>query len=72
MNLNTNYIVLFKNPRDMTQIEVLGCQMYGKKWKAFTNAYKMATELAHEQIGYSGCPFEQVEVCQVYFRRVVA
>ena len=47
MNLNTNYIVLFKNPRDMTQIEVLGRQMYGKKWKAFTNAYKMATELAH-------------------------
>ena len=47
MNLNTNYMVFIKNPRDMTQIEDLGRQMYGKKWKAFTNAYKMTTELAH-------------------------
>lgn len=45
MSLNTNYMVLFKNPRDITQVDVLGQQMYGKK--AFAKAYKMATDIPH-------------------------
>jgi hypothetical protein len=47
MSLNTNYMVLFKNPRDITQVDVLGPQMYGKKAKAFAKAYKMATDIPH-------------------------
>ena len=50
MSLNTSYIVLFKNPRDINQIEILGRQMYGKKFKRFTEAFQDATTKPHSYL----------------------
>ena len=47
MSLNSSYMVLFKNPRDIGQVEVLGRQMYGKKSKSFASAFKDATSEPH-------------------------
>jgi hypothetical protein len=44
MNLNTQYLVLFKNPRDALQVATLGRQMYPGKSKFLVEAFKMATE----------------------------
>ena len=44
INLNTHYIVLFKNPRDNSQIIHLGKQMYPKNTHVIQDAYKLATE----------------------------
>jgi len=41
--LNTQYMVLFKNPRDATQINVLARQMYPGDGKFISDAYKHAT-----------------------------
>ena len=43
INLNTQYIVLFKNPRDASQIIHLAKQMYPKNVRFMQEAYKMAT-----------------------------
>ena len=45
MNLNSHYIVLFKNPRDAAQIQYLGRQMYPNKSgsKFLAEAFKDAT-----------------------------
>ena len=43
INLNTHYIILFRNNRDRQQIETLGRQIYGKKCEYFLDAYKKAT-----------------------------
>lgn len=44
MNLNTSYLVLFKNPRDKTQIEHLSRQMYPKGKSSFlVDSFKDAT-----------------------------
>ena len=45
MNLNSHYIVLFKNPRDAAQIQYLGRQMYPIKHgsKFLAEAFKDAT-----------------------------
>ena len=42
MNLNSQYLVLFKNPRDIQQIAFLARQMYASDWKKFLEAYKEA------------------------------
>lgn len=42
MNLNSHYIVLFKNPRDVGQVAILGRQMY-PKGKFLEEAFKDAT-----------------------------
>jgi hypothetical protein len=42
MNLNSHYIVLFKNPRDIGQVSILGRQMFPKP-KFFEEAFKDAT-----------------------------
>ena len=42
MNLNSHYIVLFKNPRDIGQVAILGRQMFPKP-KFFEEAFKDAT-----------------------------
>lgn len=47
MSLNASYMIVFKNPRDMIQIEVLGRQMYGKNHKRFAEAFKLATIKPH-------------------------
>ena len=49
MSLNSHYIVLFKNPRDATQISFLSRQMYPKNSKFLEEAYHDAT---NEPYGY--------------------
>ena len=44
MNLNTQYLVLFRNPRDALQVSTLGRQMYPGNGKFLVEAFKMATE----------------------------
>ncbi len=44
LSLNTHYLVLFKNPRDRTQIRTLGCQIYPEKFKAFLEAFNIASD----------------------------
>lgn len=42
-SLNCQYMVLFKNPRDATQINILGRQMYPGNSKFLSDAFKDAT-----------------------------
>jgi GTPase SAR1 family protein len=44
MNLNTHYIVLFKNPRDAGQVSTLARQMYPGKSKFVVEAYEDVTK----------------------------
>ncbi len=44
MSLNMDYMVIFKNVRDATQIATLARQMYAKNSKFLINAYEMATK----------------------------
>jgi hypothetical protein len=50
INLNTHYLVLFKNPRDMMQISHLGRQMFPDRVKYFRDAFTDAT--SHRPYGY--------------------
>ena len=43
MNLNSQYIVLFKNPRDRQQVAVLARQMYPNKANYFLNKFEKGT-----------------------------
>ena len=43
MSLNTHYMILFKNPRDVTQFAALARQMYSTGWKFAVEAFKDAT-----------------------------
>ena len=43
MSLNSQYLVLFNNPRDQQQITVLARQMYPGQSEQFLNTYRMAT-----------------------------
>ncbi len=43
MTLNSNYLVLFKNPRDQTVVRSLSMQMYPGRSKFLVDAYKDAT-----------------------------
>jgi len=47
MSLNTQYMVLFKSPRDKQQIAVLARQMYPTRAKYFIERYEKATRVAH-------------------------
>ena len=42
-NLNANYLVLYKNPRDKGQVGILGRQLYATKWRQFVAALEDAT-----------------------------
>jgi hypothetical protein len=44
MNLNTHYIVMFKNPRDANQVTALARQMYPGRSKFMVEAFKDATK----------------------------
>lgn len=44
MNLNTHYMVLFKNPRDGTQIQCLSRQMYPHNAKYLEESFRDATK----------------------------
>ena len=50
LNLNTNYLVLYKNPRDQSQAGILGRQMYPGKWRAFVAALEKATDSPHSYL----------------------
>jgi hypothetical protein len=43
VSLNTHYMVLFKNPRDATQIRSLGQQVYPENPRMLVQAYRDAT-----------------------------
>ena len=43
ISLNAHYLVLFKNPRDVTQIRHLASQMYPSKSKFMVEAFHDAT-----------------------------
>ena len=45
MSLNSNYIVLFKNPRDKAQVSFLARQVFLHKPKILQQAYNDATQL---------------------------
>jgi hypothetical protein len=47
ISLNTHYMVLFKNPRDATQIRTLGQQMYPDCKRLLVDAYRDATSQAY-------------------------
>ncbi len=47
ISLNTHYMVLFKNPRDVSQMMALGHQMYPRQMKYFTESYVDATSKPH-------------------------
>jgi hypothetical protein len=49
MNLNSQYLVLFKNPRDQQQVAVLARQMYPNNWRKFLDQFQQATK---EPYGY--------------------
>jgi hypothetical protein len=44
MNLNSQYLVLFKNPRDQQQVAILARQMYPNNSKEFMLKFQVATE----------------------------
>ncbi len=43
VSLNSQYIFLFKNPRDAGQIASLGRQMYGTRYRILEKAHELAT-----------------------------
>ena len=47
ISLITHYMVLFKNPRDMSQIMALGQQMYPRRTQFFLKAFARATAKPH-------------------------
>src|SRR5207302_7531398 len=50
MNINANYLIIFKNPRDQRQISYLSSQMYPNDPKFLQEAYRLATEKAHSYL----------------------
>ena len=55
-SLNTHYYVIFKNPRDKLQFEILARQVAPHKSKALIDVYLDATKVAH---GYLFIDFTQ-------------
>lgn len=47
ISLNSHYIVVFKNPRDVSQINNLGKQMYPGKLKYLQESFKDAVSTPH-------------------------
>ncbi|KAK7103579.1 hypothetical protein V1264_018449 [Littorina saxatilis] len=47
ISLNSHYLVVFKNPRDASQITHLAKQMYPGKLKYVQEAFKDATSMPH-------------------------
>ena len=45
--LNTQYVVMFKNPSDVTQIHIIGRQMYPSNSKFLADVNREATKHAH-------------------------
>jgi hypothetical protein len=51
VSLNAHYIIVFKNPRDETQIQTLACQMFPGNPTPLLDAFKDATTLTSEDSG---------------------
>ena len=49
-SLNTHYYVLFKNPRDKSQVEFLARQILPRNQKALIEIFETATEKAHSYL----------------------
>ena len=47
INLNSQYLVIFKNPRDILQIQFLGRSILGRNAYEFEQAYREATSKPH-------------------------
>ncbi len=47
ISLNSNYLIIFKNPRDQLQFQILSRQMYPGKSKFLQEAFADATKLPH-------------------------
>ena len=47
ISLNSHYMVLYKNPRDIGQFSILARQMYGKRASFAIDAYRQATDKPH-------------------------
>ena len=47
ISLNSHYLILFKNPRDMSQVRSLAIQMFPKNSSFLVNAYDDATRKPH-------------------------
>jgi hypothetical protein len=50
MSLNAHYLILFKNPRDVTQFATLARQMYSTNWRFALDAFNDATSEAHSYL----------------------
>ena len=48
--LNTHYLILFKNLRDMSQIVILGPQIYPINSQYFNESFKDATQKPHNYL----------------------
>lgn len=49
-SLNTHYYVIFKNPRDKSQLEFLARQILPRKSKALIEVFEAATEMPHNYL----------------------
>jgi hypothetical protein len=56
MNLNTHYMIIFKNPRDKAQFKYLAREMFPENWKFLYDSYLDATRNGH---GYLFIDFKQ-------------
>jgi len=50
ISLNAHYLVLFKNPPDVTQFATLARQMYSKNWHFAVEAFNDATSQPHSYL----------------------
>ena len=50
INLNTQYLVLFKNPRDRQQIQTLARQMYPNNWRKFLEYFEYETSKPYGKV----------------------
>ena len=50
ISLNSTYIMVFKNPRDQTQIRHLACQMFPSKLKFLQAAYEEETKYPYRYL----------------------
>jgi hypothetical protein len=50
ISLNAHYMVLFKNPRDVSQIMALAHQMYSRRTQFFLEAFARATARPRDHV----------------------
>ena len=50
LNFNTQYLVLYKNPRDMQQIKTIAQQMYPTEWRRFLAYFEAETSRPYGKV----------------------